>query len=52
MTAKATTVLVRATVHLRGLAPGDLIRVDPSDAYIKTCISQRLLVPADLTEQR
>lgn len=35
---------VRATVHLHGLRPGDVVRVDPNDDYVAACLRGQALV--------
>lgn len=42
-----TLIVVRATVNLSGLRAGQQVRVDPSDDYIKACLSAGLVVRVD-----
>lgn len=44
-------MLVRATIHLPGLARGQLALVDPADAYIRRCLRASWLHPLPAEEQ-
>lgn len=38
-------VLARATIHLRGFAPGEVRWVDPDSEYVRECFDAGHLVP-------
>jgi hypothetical protein len=42
-------LLVRATMHLPGLAPGQVVVVDPSVPYIADALASECLVPVEPT---
>lgn len=43
--ARKRLVECQATIHMPGISPGQIIRVDPTVDYIAMCIEQGYLVP-------